>query len=122
MTNDRYIPCGQEELSELEAIDQSIELWKWLAEDGSRIKDGWPGWRQRGYAKSLCPLCEYESQRQEVELKKSCGYCPYNKRFGHCCDFGSPYRAWEHSSSDSERVEYAGLFLDELRQLKEARK
>lgn len=117
---DKYIPCGQKELSELEAIVQSIELWEYLAEDASRLKADWPGWRERGYAKSLCPLCEYEDQQQEVERKASCAYCPYNKLFGHCCLMHSPYHKWEHAADPKDREAYAKLFLEQLHWLKDA--
>jgi len=93
-------------LTEKKAIELSVELWEWLTETG-KDKSSWPGWNQY-YAMHFCFLCEYTSD-------DSCYACPYCRKFGHC-NYGY-YDKWGYALTVKTRKKYAGLFLEQLKQL-----
>lgn len=108
-------------LTKKKAIGISIELWEWLAETG-KLKWDWDGWDRYGRMNSHCPFCEYEvrQERTRHEHLLNCPYCPYYQKFDSCTENGAPFDKWEHAKSPQARRKYAQLFLEQLRQLKEA--
>ena len=98
-------------LTEEQAVNISIELWKRMAKTGSDDKGSWKGWAKYGYMLLDCPLCEY-STYCEID-------CPYHLKFGGCMKFGSPFERWIHCRSTADRKTHAKAFLKQLYQLKE---
>jgi len=60
-------------LSKREALRICVQLWDWLAEDETRHKCAWPGWKKVGAMKLDCPLCEYSHQFSGTPI---CVNCP----------------------------------------------
>ena len=98
-----------EPLTEKQAIDISIELWTWLAEDGSRIRWQWPGWIKYGSMSAGCSLCEYSC--------RNCNNCPYYSKIGWCYKPGRPYYRWVHTLTNRLKRRYAKEFLAQLKTL-----
>ena len=108
-----------------EAINKSILKWEILAETGE----------YRRYIKDItsddmpygCSLCQLAGQKPYFDTSVSryrCRkYCPYAKRFGHCCSSGQPFLKWGERGTrgDPESIErrkrYAAEFLAQLKQL-----
>ena len=86
-----------------------IELWEWLAEDGSRIKRQWPRWEKYGYMEANCPFCEYYD---------ACKNCPIN----YCTSTIFAFANWQHTETDIDRKKYAGLFLEQLKNIRDGGK
>lgn len=60
-------------LTKKEAIDGTREMWgEWLAKDGTRKKEDWPGWERNGgkYPKVIsdCLLCNYAEYCMDCPL------------------------------------------------------
>lgn len=110
------------ELTEEQAIDRSIDLWKWLADTGREKKD-WPGWCEydRANTDSGCFLCEYDVKERHKTLRM-CQACPYFKKYEHSCTKSeSPYSRWERAVNerDTETAKaFAKDFLLQLYELK----
>ena len=105
-------------LTEKKAIERTIELWAWLAETG-KDKYAWPGWEQYS-ALHFCFLCEYSfAQILLIESliwsHNGCDACPYYQQFGFCGD--DYYGKWCFARTVKTRKKYAGLFLEQLKQL-----
>lgn len=106
------------ELTREKAIDISIELWTHLEETGEDElgKVLWGGWHKYGAMRGACALCEYDHGQEG-----NCQHCPYYQRFWSCAVSGGPYREWRQvQNSDDDRKKYAGMCLEQLKQLKEA--
>ena len=103
-------------LTRKQAIDLSIELWKWLAETGKQ-KEDWPGWEELGGMGNHCPLCEYAGLKNRVY--KGCSKCPLS--WGeHGCQENpiSYYDSWRSVLTKKAKKKYAKLFLEQLKELK----
>ncbi|MBA7637622.1 hypothetical protein ES703_45268 [subsurface metagenome] len=109
-------------LTKKKAIEISIALWTWLAKTGEPLKVRWAGWDKYGYMPAECSLCEYSERKADRANgdKDVCCYCPYYKMFGYCTDVKdpiTPYDSWDMAETEQERKKYAGLFLEQLKQL-----
>ncbi len=96
-------------LTKKKAFDISIELWQWLAEDGSRRKSQWPGWGKYGKNSWECALCLY------YDTRGSCKACPISS-----CITDFAFGDWEKALTVPDRKKYAGLFLEQLKEKREA--
>ncbi len=108
-------------LTKKEAIDISIELWRWLAETGANSKSLWPGWKKYDRIHNDCPLCEYALFQREgnrIGIHASCIGCPYAAIFEHCLKTTSPYRRWIGAYDKNERSHEAHLFVEQLEELR----
>ena len=109
-------------LTEEQAIDRSIDLWKWLAETGGE-KEDWPGWSKYDRIASDCFLCEYDFGNRRITYCPQCHTCPYYEKYGYSCyDSGKPYSRWEDAVEDGEDTDiikaHAKDFLLQLYELK----
>lgn len=106
-------------LTELAAIDLSIEFWTWIHENGKQ-KEGWPGWAWNGgphsYVSQLCFLCEY-AESIDTQL---CPACIYVEVYGRkCTASGEPFRLWDLTESCDVCMErYSKDILDRLSHLR----
>ena len=105
-------------LTRKKAIDWTLELWIFLATDGTRRKDDWPKWQEikdKGYrvGNQLCLLCDYDT---ELGTRLGCGNCPYFRKFRKMCGDG-PYGRWFLARKPSTRKKYAEEVVAELKQL-----
>ncbi len=91
-------------LTRKKAIELSIKKWERLAETGKREY-------------SNCTLCEYTIKNNDNWMD-NCDTCPYDKKFGDCCEIGSPFLDWFNCKSDDKRKQYANEFLEQLKALK----
>lgn len=94
-------------LTKLKALDITIELWEWMAETGSDYKGDWPGWEKYGTMGNDCALCEY--------TEGNCPDCPINS-----CYVDFFYGEWDDALTKADRKKYAGLFLEQLKEIREA--
>ena len=100
-------------LTKAKAKAITIELWEWLAEDGTRRKCSWPKWKEDGKIWASCPLCE---QAKKVNELPRCKVCMYYAKFGPCF-VDTPFYHWDISDDPEDRVKYANEFLVQLRSL-----
>ena len=100
-------------LTKKKALDISIELWGWMAETGSYNKWDWPEWEKYGEMKSTCPLYEYYLRRKHG----GCRSCPLN----YCTD-DPAFRGWLDATTTKCNKKFAGLFLEQLKEKREATK
>ena len=91
-----------------------IELWEWLAEDGSRRKMGWPGWEKYGDMRAHCPLCEYGFRNLKRYDRLVCGRCPIWN-----CSEDFAFGRWTRAKTKTDRKKYAGLFLEQLKEVRD---
>ena len=122
-----YGPYGQ---TELEAIDTTIELWKWMHKTGSSLKFEWPGFEGKDM-ESSCPLCQYavEKSREIVKSVARCNCCPMTRlpwfdvspgwRGVGCMSNGSEYLKWTRIRTVLGNKRAAGRFLKQLYQIRE---
>ena len=103
-------------LTRQQAIDKSIELWKWLAETGKEKEDyPWPRGKQ---PIDGCYLCEYALQVEDREDgEDACSYCPLAINDLNCGT--GNYYDWDDARTSTDRKKYAALFLEELKALQE---
>ncbi len=97
-------------LSEKEALDIAIELWGWMTETGSDNKEDWPGWEKYGRMLLSCPLCKYCLE----ELCQECKDCII-----YSCVNDYAFGKWEVAKTKSSRKKYAGLFLAQLKEVRD---
>ncbi len=102
------------ELTREEAIRLHRELWKWLAENPMKRKEGWPGWDKIEPIRHLCPCCEYVKYDWNSETCKE--KCPLEwKRLRDLSDtpcLCSYFKDWERATAPEERSKYAALIRD----------
>jgi hypothetical protein len=72
---------------EAQDIQKTIDIWKFLAEDGNREKEDFPSFAQEySHLEAECPLCDV--------IASICTGCPLNTA-GQCCyNAGSHYDTW----------------------------
>ena len=114
----------KQRLTRKKAIELSIELWEWLAETGGG-KNDWVGWEWEGgeykEVEADCFLCEY-SRRRTREGQERCEFCPLFEKSESSC-FDTAYEDWEDADDNDDteaRKEYAKLFLEQLKELRDA--
>lgn len=110
-------------MTELEALNYSIELWTFLAETGKEKID-WYAWKKFDRAPmNSCFLCEYANSKSGTyhPIEDMCINCSYGKIFGRCEKDNKAYHRWVHSkSTDIEgKKKIAMEFLDELKYIRE---
>jgi len=110
-------------LTELRALLICLDLWKWLAETGSRHKEDWPGWvevwaQYGGGAEGDCfrydcPCCEYVMREENLEGMDAgdpeCSTtCPMRDWFnGRCTSETQVFVQWFNEESTLRRSELA---------------
>ena len=101
------------------AVELSIELWEWLAETGEG-KGYWVGWKRKGGSHEQvafdCFLCELFNDDSE-----RCPGCPYYDKYGRCTDGKRPFSKWTDARTVRTRKKYAGLFLEQLKEINNAK-
>ena len=97
-------------LTKKKAIEESIELWEWLAETGKE-KEDWPEWNEDENILNDCFFCEYSYRRSGA---LGCKYCP----LGRDC-YDTAFGKWDKARTRPTKKKYARLFLAELKELKE---
>lgn len=107
-------------LTKKRAIEISIELWEWLAKTGAEDKAKWPGWKNYGFMRCDCPLCEYDFRHRRGSCFKICDYCPLERGYNGC--YFTPYDNWEDEAvfgkaSPTTLKKYAAEFLEVLKGL-----
>ena len=100
----------KEEMSSSDYKKGHEELWQWLADNPTKEKHHWPGWKHvndkyKEYIPYYCFACGYAKMKRHAvgyEAKK-CDYCPCDWGTKGCCNKDSPFYEWDHISSDSTR-------------------
>lgn len=108
-------------LTEKAALNETINLWTFLAETGASKTD-WDGWGKWGGIFAVmggCFLCEYSKYYQTEGVCK----CPIADDLlrtgaGSTC-YDTPYEAWESAETPEVRKLHAKRFLDYLIELRE---
>ena len=106
------------------AIEESIKLWTFLAEDGDRTKENYYDVNYIEEINSIinsgCFLCEYVKRLKPVKnyMSESCKKynCPLEPK--HLCHFAerdSAFSRWYDSSNKGEREQAAGEILEALK-------
>lgn len=108
-------------LTKKKALDISIELWERMAKTGAKHKRTWLGWKKYGKMLNNCPLCEYVDVDKDGYLKNRCKECPLNWGYIGCEDNEtSQYIKWiEDAHNPFDRKKYAGLFLEQLKEIRD---
>lgn len=105
--------------SKKQAIKDTIDLWKWLAKDGSRLKEDWPYWDTLPVEckNEECPCCGW------IHIhNKECKDCPLVSLWNftlndyYCLDPASPYEQWWVSNKKNFRYERAAQFAKKIYQ------
>jgi len=96
------------------ALDLTIELWTWCAETGEH-KIQWPKWEKYGGMDCYFFLCEYHSSHKGKSSEIcNCPLCDETHTGCYSYSFGN----WTYSRTIEDKKKYAGLFLDELKQIR----
>ena len=109
-------------MTELEAIDNSIEQWTFYAGTDVKRKRDYPPIMDGLKLLDNCYLCEYSrdvSERRSCDAtdgRPRCQPCPYYKKYGFCSKEGAPFEKWVHSYNKDRRP-FALAFLDQLKVL-----
>lgn len=99
-------------LTKKKALDITIELWEWIEKTGNKYKENWPGWEKYGEMEYDCPLCEYA-------FHPACKKCPLQLGERGCIS-STAYGNWANEViSKSKYKEYAGLFLEQLKEIRD---
>lgn len=105
-----------------ECLTICAELWEWIAEDVSRKKETWPGWRKYGRMYENCPCCEF------VRPISDCSQCPMLSVWNigepspdtgeaPCERDYSPYHIWQISKNTDEKRRAAKYIAKGARKL-----
>jgi hypothetical protein len=86
-------------------------LWQWLADNPSKSKEDWVGWKSNGgnieEVRLLCFACEYSLKAKELLRTRQSGcICPLVWIDGYCFGYGL-FALWRHSTGPTERTELA---------------
>ena len=92
------------ELTEKQAIGIALRGWRSRAKTGSNK-----------YVEEKCPLCDYTGQQS---WERSCFFCPYHKKYGHCLDDKNPYSKWLYAQTPEDYQKYARQIVVQLEYLK----
>ena len=105
-------------LTEKEYMDICIELWERM-KAGAKYKSTWVGWEKYGEMLNDCPLCEYVGEEKGWFMKKGCEKCPLEWGYFGCCgNIISQFRNWADADNIAARKKYAGLFLEQLKEIR----
>ena len=90
-----------------DALVLCIDLWSWMAADGTREKRYWPGWEwicgDVPFFENDCPICEYNLQNTY-----RCRDCIMPWSGGHCTE--GEHEDWR-SAKTVEEKEAASLSI-----------
>ncbi len=99
-------------LTELEALQITSRMWKWLSENPRKYKDQWPEFKSNGGTVELllndCACCHFSRQKAGKEMNSlsamDCVNCPLRAHWPDSCeDEDSDYLSWEDAVDDDER-------------------
>lgn len=101
-------------LTKEEALQYCYDLWSWLAENPTKGKRDWPGWKKNGgefQARLACFACEFRYQHG-----LTCTECilPCFASLGgsiSCLEDSSPYSYWDAERSNRS---YRGYDLESI--------
>jgi len=111
-----YVPF-EKLTTERQALEWTRDLWDWLAENPTKEKGHWPGWKTRVMQPADCPCCGFdEVARRSDENVLSCGSCPLLKLWGNaklfgakpespflaCCRDSSPFIKWKDARYEAK--------------------
>ena len=102
-------------LTRKKALEISIALWTWIADNPGKDKGEWPGWNKDGIMYAACPLCECGHWERYKNKKCRCVLNP--KHIAKCGCFDTAYMAWDYSDEGGGHVA-AVEFLAQLKALK----
>jgi len=101
---------------ELEAIKLTINMWAFLAENGTREKEDHPEFEDiYQYMCGDCPLCS-----EYYEDRGSCRECPLNLKGVTCFHEASKFDRWDLSDDSEVRGEIAQEIVDILKEATDA--
>lgn len=99
-------------LTKEEAIKNHRKMWGWLAENPTKNKQDWPGWKKCGKIQNDCFCCELAITCGEVD----CALCPFEwpkTRTDNVMDCSKSYYGdWWEAAAPEERAKYAALIRD----------
>ena len=106
--------------SELEAVQLSLEIWKFLKETGLNKCDYDEKLDKLYFAE--CPLCQFHIEQNEQVRSKSKNYIPAGcqdcclkpERLCHFSEAGSAYNAWYEDEDIEQKKQYAEILYDAL--------
>jgi len=87
------------------ALEQSIIIWEWLAEVGTKDKENCPHIDTRQF-RNFCPLCDLAG--------RTCFCCPVRNELNQCVT-DSIYGHWVDSHSSEQLKEIAKSILNILK-------
>lgn len=118
-------------LTKRKALKICYDLWIWLAKNPLETKKNWPGWKQYGKMKNICPCCEYD----RIYGAGHCRKCPLADLWPldpengpNCTNEKSVYMKWSNALTSKSSEKYAFIIanaakagLDRLPKLKKER-
>jgi len=97
-------------LTAKDVFELCVQIWSWMAEDTTREKRHWPGWKYMGgdvpFFENDCPVCE-----ENLQNTYKCRDCVMPWKGGHCTE--GEYEDWRNAKTDSEKRK-AALSIVEL--------
>ena len=110
-------------LNDVEALEYSAELWKWLTDTGSDDKSAWPGWKMfTRIAINECFLCERVHSCDTASCVRYCllRWCDMSDPKSPC--HNSEFGKWNCTKTPRTRSVMAQIILtmhlDKLNELK----
>ena len=87
------------------------EMWGWLADNPTKEKDEWPGWKQNGgeyhIVAEYCFACEYDYVVSDCASVGNCRHCPLkgmsDETSYDCLD--GDYEEWRYADSVKDLAE-----------------
>ena len=93
------------------ALELTIKLWDFLAEDADNEKDDHPDYDETYYPLfSSCPLCEYSANSEKTTA--DCTVCPLGIAGQACDNDDSLFAQWGFQENDSLRTAAAKGIAD----------
>lgn len=115
--------------TELRSLNDSIKIWKYLAESGDHAKANYPDIQWLGQFYNCCPLCARAIQQSKVNhpqegvsMLHCAESCPLAKGKRNCeCEISHnhPYFKWLHATTRGQKAVCAEEFLDLLTKLRD---
>ena len=86
---DQFIAMEKPTPNQIKAVQRTLTMWRWLADDPSREKiDYFEYWPKDARPKDICYLCEEWRSCNDIIS------CPLAKPGFYCSDLMSPFAAW----------------------------
>ncbi len=105
-------------LTRKEALELTIVLWTWLAENPECEKDEYPDFDEFAKLEGECALCEkyWKAGEDTLDGAISCEGCPLDEADNNnCYNNGSDFDLWCKSEYPEVRAEFAWGIVDECK-------